>query len=150
MASSHCNRQWWAGGEVESKGGKKLISSQLMAGKRRQRRTFSGAELVRQSPGFRRVMHHLPMHQGPFQELRSHYYNVKKVERNTPSGHWKGKWGASLFFFLSLFLLVSLLFLYKQTRFKSPTPSRGKGTKELNLPFEKQLVLAPRTAPFVT
>lgn len=55
---SGCNRQ--RGGWNQK--GEKLISSQLMARKRRQGRTFFGAELLRQRPGLRRVMHHLLVH----------------------------------------------------------------------------------------
>lgn len=102
--------------------GEKLISSQLMAGKRRHRRTFFGAELVRQRPGFRHVMHHLPWHPRSFQGLWSHYYNVKKVERNTPFWTLEGQMRCKpfffpffsffSFFFFSFFLPGSLLSLY--------------------------------------
>lgn len=143
--------------------GEKLISSQLMAGKRRHRRTFFGAELVRQRPGFRHVMHHLPWHPRSFQGLWSHYYNVKKVERNTPFWTLEGQMRCKpfffpffsffSFFFFFLFFSQALSFPFMhdaqcaQKGFESAPVKSLKNAKECTVPLDGQFVCPP---PFVT
>lgn len=119
------------------KRGKKLISSQLMAGKRRQRRTFFGAELVWQRPGFRRVMHHLPLHWGSFQGCEAIIIMWKRWKEILPSEHWKGKWGASLFFFFFFFP-----FSFPSSLRLSPLPVCTMCSERVWIPLVKSLKVA--------
>lgn len=79
----------------------------------------------------------------------------KRCKEILPSGHWKGKWGASLFsfsffprcFFLSFFFfplrLSSLpLCTMCSERVRVPLVKRLRDAKEFTVPSDKQFVLA--------